>query len=142
MSQECYKALNLTPPEEAFELYRYKNAEAMTTRRWSGLYWARKNEAGAYEIRAVTKGRGGVLLPWGSVLERSLREALRESRLVSAATTSMRVPKCKTIRVELSRLADQRRHRAGGIGESLREMGCRSGHPDSHLGSRVQDLLT
>jgi hypothetical protein len=65
MSQECYKALNLTPPEEAFELYRYKNAEEMTTRRWSGLYWARKNEAGAYEIRAVTKEGEGYSYPGG-----------------------------------------------------------------------------
>jgi hypothetical protein len=38
MSQERYEDLHLTPPEEGFELYRYKNAEEMTTRRWSGLY--------------------------------------------------------------------------------------------------------
>jgi hypothetical protein len=26
----------------------------MTTQGWSGLYWARMNEAGDYEIRSVT----------------------------------------------------------------------------------------
>jgi hypothetical protein len=55
MSQELYKDLNLTPPEEGFELYRYKNSEEMTTRGWSGLYWARKNDAGDCEIRIVSK---------------------------------------------------------------------------------------
>ena len=58
MSEERYEDLNLTPPEEGFELYRYKNAGEMTTRGWSGLYWARRNEAGDYEIRAVTR-KGG-----------------------------------------------------------------------------------
>jgi hypothetical protein len=42
------EGLNLTPPAESFELYRHKNAERMRTRGWSGLYWARKNEAGDY----------------------------------------------------------------------------------------------
>jgi hypothetical protein len=49
------EGLNLTPPAESFELHRHKNAERMRTRGWSGLYWARKNEAGDYEIRAVTR---------------------------------------------------------------------------------------
>ncbi len=55
MSQERYKDLNLTPPEEGFELYGHKRAERMSTLGWSGLYWARENEAGDYEIRAVTR---------------------------------------------------------------------------------------
>jgi hypothetical protein len=55
MNQGRYEDLNLTPPKEGFELYRYKNAERMSTQGWSGLYWARKNEAGDYEIRAVTR---------------------------------------------------------------------------------------
>jgi hypothetical protein len=38
MSEERYEDLNLTPPEEGFELYRYKNAQDMRTRGWSGLY--------------------------------------------------------------------------------------------------------
>jgi hypothetical protein len=89
MSQERFKDLNLTPPEEGFELYRYKNAEKMRTSGWSGLYWARKNEAGDYEIRAVTKkGRGTPTL--GRVLQRGLREILREGRLDSAATPSLK----------------------------------------------------
>jgi hypothetical protein len=63
MSQKRYEDLNLTPPEESFELYRHKNVEEIATRGWSGLYWARKNEAGDYEIRAVTKrGRGTLTL--------------------------------------------------------------------------------
>ena len=55
MGKELDEALNLTPPEEGFELYRHKNAKEMTTQGWSGLYWARKNEAGDYEIRAVRR---------------------------------------------------------------------------------------
>jgi hypothetical protein len=65
MSQERYKDLNLTPPEEGFELYRHKNVDEMTTRGWSGLYWARKNEALDYEIRAVTKEGEGYSYPGG-----------------------------------------------------------------------------
>ena len=65
MSQDLYKDLNLTPPEEGFELYRYKNAEEMTTRGWSGLYWARKCEAGDYEFRTVTKEGEGYSYPGG-----------------------------------------------------------------------------
>ena len=37
----------------------------MTTREWSGLYWARKNEAGDYEIRTVTKEGEGYSYPGG-----------------------------------------------------------------------------
>jgi hypothetical protein len=55
MSQEHYKELNLMPPEESFELYRHNYAEQMRTQGWSGLYWARKNEAGDYEIRSVAR---------------------------------------------------------------------------------------
>ncbi len=65
MSQEHYKDLNLTPPEEDLELYRYKNAKEMATRGWSGLYWARKNEAGDYEIRAVSREGEGYSYPGG-----------------------------------------------------------------------------
>jgi hypothetical protein len=65
MSQEHYKDLNLTRPEEGFELYRYKNAKEMATQGWAGLYWARKNEAGDYEIRAVTKEGEGYSYPGG-----------------------------------------------------------------------------
>ena len=55
MGEKPDEGLNLTPPAESFELYRHKNAERMRTRGWSGLYWARKNEAGDYEIRSVTR---------------------------------------------------------------------------------------
>ena len=37
MSQERYEDLNLIPPEEGFELYRYKNAEKVRTSGWAGL---------------------------------------------------------------------------------------------------------
>ena len=57
--------MNLTPPEEGFELYRYKNAARMSTWGWSGLYWARKNEAGDSEIRTVTKEGEGYSYPAG-----------------------------------------------------------------------------
>lgn len=65
MGQKYYEELNLTPPEKDFELYRHKNAKAMRTRGWSGLYWARKNETGDYEIRAVTKEGEGYSYPGG-----------------------------------------------------------------------------
>jgi hypothetical protein len=65
MNQERNEDLNLVPPEEGFELYRYKNAEKMRTSGWSGLYWARKNEAGDYEIRAVTAEGEGYSYPGG-----------------------------------------------------------------------------
>ena len=65
MSQERFKDLNLTPPEEGFELYRYKKAQRMSTRGWSGLYWTRKSEEGDYEIRAVTKKGEGYSYPGG-----------------------------------------------------------------------------
>ena len=55
MGKELDEGLYLTPPKEGFELYRHKNAKEMTTQGWSGLYWARKNEAGDYEIRVVTR---------------------------------------------------------------------------------------
>jgi hypothetical protein len=55
MGKELYEGLNLMLPAEGFELYRHKNAVQMTTQGWSGLYWARMNEAGDYEIRSVTR---------------------------------------------------------------------------------------
>jgi hypothetical protein len=65
VGEEPDEGLNLVPPEEGFELYRYKNAEEMTTRGWSGLYWAWKSEAGDYEIRTVTKEGEGYSYPGG-----------------------------------------------------------------------------
>ena len=65
MSEEHYEDLNLRPPEEGFELYRHKYAEQMRTQGWSGLYWARKNEAGDYEIRTVTREEEGYSYPGG-----------------------------------------------------------------------------
>jgi hypothetical protein len=65
MSQERYEDLNLTSPEEDFKLYRYKNIDQMKTQGWSGLYWARKNEARDYEIRAVTRKGEGYSYPGG-----------------------------------------------------------------------------
>jgi hypothetical protein len=54
------------------ELYRYKkNTDEMATRGWSGLYWARKDEAGSYEIRAVTKEGEGHIYPGGVLSKES-----------------------------------------------------------------------
>ena len=55
MGKELYEGLNLMLSAEGFELYRHKNAEQMTTQGWSGLYWARMNEAGDYELRSVAR---------------------------------------------------------------------------------------
>ena len=77
MSQEHYKDLNLTPPEGGYELYRHKNAEQMRTQGWSGLYWARENEPGDYEIRAVTREGEGYSYP-GGVFSKEAFERLCE----------------------------------------------------------------
>jgi hypothetical protein len=45
--------LGRLPPEDGFELYRYKIADQMRTRNWHGYYWARRTEEGDYEIRSV-----------------------------------------------------------------------------------------
>jgi hypothetical protein len=49
------EGLNLRPPETGFELFKHKHAESTRTRGWAGLYWARKKEAGDYEIRSVAR---------------------------------------------------------------------------------------
>jgi hypothetical protein len=55
----------LFPPEEGYELYRHKNAEAMKTENWHGLYWARRNERSDYEIRTVSSSSGEHSMPGG-----------------------------------------------------------------------------
>ncbi len=55
VGEKLDEGLNLRPPEEGFELYEHKNAESTRTGGWSGLYWARKNEDGHYEIRSVAR---------------------------------------------------------------------------------------
>jgi hypothetical protein len=56
---------DLIPPKEGYELYRHKNAETMKTRNWRGLYWARRNEKGDYEIRTVPSSEGERSAPGG-----------------------------------------------------------------------------
>lgn len=56
---------DLTPPAEGYELYRHKNAESMKTKNWHGLYWARRNEEGDYEIRTVPASIGEYSAPGG-----------------------------------------------------------------------------
>ncbi len=65
MAERSYEDLNLTPPEEGFKLYRHKKATNTATRGWSGLYWARRNEDGDYEIRPVTKEGEAYSVPGG-----------------------------------------------------------------------------
>ena len=55
------------PPEEGYELYRHRNADAMRTRGWHGHYWARRNAAGDYEIRSVPSSLGEPSAPGGVV---------------------------------------------------------------------------
>jgi hypothetical protein len=57
--------LNLTPPVEGFELYRHKDAGETRAGGWSWLYWARRNEAVDYEIRAVTGAGEAYSVPGG-----------------------------------------------------------------------------
>jgi hypothetical protein len=56
---------DLTPPAGGYELYRHKNAGTMETRNWHGLYWARRNEEGDYEIRTVPTSSGMYSTPGG-----------------------------------------------------------------------------
>ena len=49
----------------------------MATRGWAGLYWARKNEAGDYEIRTVTKEGEGYSYP-GDVFSKEAFERFYE----------------------------------------------------------------
>jgi hypothetical protein len=46
------------PPEGGYELYRHRNADAMTTTNWHGYYWARRTDDGDYEIRTVPSTLG------------------------------------------------------------------------------------
>ena len=59
--------LDLTPPEEGYELYRHKNAGETQTKNWHGLYWARRNEEGDYEIRSVPTSLGEPSAPGGTL---------------------------------------------------------------------------
>ena len=49
----------------------------MRTQGWSGLYWVRKNEAGDYEIRVLTKEGEGYPYP-GGVFSKEAFERLYE----------------------------------------------------------------
>jgi hypothetical protein len=62
---ERYEGLNLMPSVEGFELYRHKNADETKTEGWSGLYWARRNDEGDYEIRTVTREGEAYSVPGG-----------------------------------------------------------------------------
>lgn len=57
--------LDLTPPEPGYELYRHKDAGRMGTKGWNGLFWARRNDAGDYEIRSVPRSEGERSAPGG-----------------------------------------------------------------------------
>jgi hypothetical protein len=57
--------LERLPPEGGFELYRHKNADESRTRIWHGYYWARRTEAGDYEIRSVPSTLGEHSMPGG-----------------------------------------------------------------------------
>ena len=53
------------PPEPGYELYRHRNAAAMETRGWHGLYWARRTPRGDYELRSVPTSLGEPSAPGG-----------------------------------------------------------------------------
>ncbi len=56
---------DLTPPEVGYELYRHKNAAQINTKNWHGLYWARRNEEGNYELQSVSRSEGEHPAPGG-----------------------------------------------------------------------------
>jgi hypothetical protein len=63
---EDLERLALVPPEGSYELYRHKNAGEMETKNWHGLYWARLNEEGDYEVRSVPTSLGEPSAPGGT----------------------------------------------------------------------------
>ena len=65
MADNPYEGINLTPPGEGFELWRHRNAGRLGTVDWSGLYWARRDESGGYEIRSVLKEGEAYSYPGG-----------------------------------------------------------------------------
>ena len=60
------EGLDPTPPEGGYELYRHKNAGETKAKNWHGLYWARRNEEGDYEIRSVPTALGELSAPGGT----------------------------------------------------------------------------
>lgn len=57
-SSEDLDGPDRTPPGEGYELYRHRNFARIKTRGWHGLYWARRNDAGDYELRSVPASLG------------------------------------------------------------------------------------
>ena len=56
---------DVSPPGEGYGLYRHRNAGALRPKGWHGLYWARRNEAGNYELRSVPSSLGEYPAPGG-----------------------------------------------------------------------------
>jgi len=65
---------DLTPPGKGFELYRYKHADEMRTKRWPGYYWARRTRGGDCEIRSVPVSLGEPSAPGGVFSKESLEK--------------------------------------------------------------------
>lgn len=63
--QDGLEDFDLTPPGAGYELYRHKDAGLMGTKGWNGLFWARRNDAGDYEIRSVPRSEGERSAPGG-----------------------------------------------------------------------------
>jgi hypothetical protein len=64
-----------TPPGAGYELYRHKAAEALETKGWHGLYWARRTESGDYELQSVPTSLGEPSAP-GGIMPRDGFESL------------------------------------------------------------------
>ena len=77
MTDNAYEGLNFTPPGEGFELWRHKNSDRLGTKGWSGLYWARRDESGGYEIRTLTREGEAYSYP-GGVFPRAAFERIYE----------------------------------------------------------------
>jgi hypothetical protein len=68
------EGLDLTPPGEAFELYRHNDAEKIGMGRWHGYYWARRTQQGDYEIRSVPSSLGEHSVPGGVMPKEGFEE--------------------------------------------------------------------
>jgi hypothetical protein len=65
---------DLTPPGEGFDLYRHKDADKISKKGWHGYYWARRTDAGDYEIRSVPSTLGEHSVPGGILPKEGFEE--------------------------------------------------------------------
>ncbi len=87
MEEGLNEGLNLRPPGKGFELFRHKSSEGTRTRGCSGLYCARHNEAGDYEIRSAAREGEAHSMTGGMFLKEGFEEHYEKVALLSTQDT-------------------------------------------------------